>query len=258
MLDFLKPQELLRKILSYQKEYYAKDFDKTTIIKANYINEFSNSENSIRLLFDHVNFKVLQISDNVGTLGGYSMKDFEDSDMLFIIDLFPLEHVNFMYVWLKWAFERHYKYGDSLDLKQSMCGIKIKHKSGGILRLLVRHYTIETNEEGFPTLAAITLDDVTHLLKSDFYWGRIECGTETRQIHHIVSTNKIQIAHDILSDREKGIVQLLAEGKESKEIGQLLYISSHTVDNHRRNMIHKLGVRDTTALVQICRMTSII
>jgi DNA-binding CsgD family transcriptional regulator len=258
MLDFFKSQELLRNILSFQKEYYAKEIDKMSIIKANYINEFSNSENSIRLIFDHINFKILHITDNVETLGGYSMKDFENSDMLFIFSLFPLEHVNFMYVWIKWAFERHNKYGDSIDLKQSMCGIKIKHKTGRIVRLLLRHYTLETTEDGFPTLAAITIDDVTHLMKSDFYWGRIECGKESRQMHHLISTDKIQTPHDILSDREKTIVTILAEGKESKEIGKLLYISSHTVDNHRRNMINKLGVRDTTGLVQICRMTGII
>jgi DNA-binding CsgD family transcriptional regulator len=61
-----------------------------------------------------------------------------------------------------------------------------------------------------------------------------------------------------LTDREKEMVRLLAQGKESKEIGSLLLISPHTVDNHRRNMINKIGVRDTTGLIQICRMVGII
>jgi DNA-binding CsgD family transcriptional regulator len=258
MLDNLKLQELLQKILSFQKEYYAKEVSKTITISPNYINEFSKSENSIRLVFDHVNFKILHISDNVEALGGYAMSEFEDSDMRFFLNLFTLDHINFMYVWIKWAFDRHNKYGDSLDLKQSMCGVKVKHKSGRIIRLLLRHFTIETTEDGIPILAAITLDDVTHLIKSDFYWGRIECGTTSRQMHHLMSTDKKQIPQDILSEREKSIVQLLAYGNESKDIGKLLFISSHTVDNHRRNMINKLGVRDTTGLVQICRMTGII
>jgi DNA-binding CsgD family transcriptional regulator len=258
MSDFFKPQELLQQILNYQNKYYSNDISKVVTISPNYINEFSKNENSIKLIFDHVNFKVLHISDNVETIGGYSMEDFDNSDMLFILSLFSLDHFNFMYVWLKWAFDRHHKYGDSLDLKQAMCGVKIKHKNGRMVRILIRHYTIETNEAGFPTLAAITLDDITHLMKSDCYWGRIECGIESRQMHHIISTDKQPMPHDILSDREKGVVQLLSEGKESKEIGKLLFISSHTVDNHRRNMINKLGVRDTTGLVQICRMTGII
>jgi DNA-binding CsgD family transcriptional regulator len=72
------------------------------------------------------------------------------------------------------------------------------------------------------------------------------------------SIDKISKPYDILTDREIETLRLLAEGKESKEIGKILYISSHTVDNHRRNMINRLGVRDTTGLVQICRMTGII
>jgi DNA-binding CsgD family transcriptional regulator len=259
MLESLKPTQLLHNILGFQEKYYAKEIAKTAIIKDNYINEFSASENSVRVIFDHINFKIIHISDNIEALSGYSLKDFYESNILFVLKLITLDHFDFMYVWIKWAFERHNRYGDSVDLKQVMCGIKAKHKNGYTQRLLFRHYTLEsTEEEGFPTLAAITIDDITHLMKSDFYWGRIECGNKTRQIHHIISTDKVNHPHDILSDREKSIVKLLAEGKESKEIGAELFISSHTVDNHRRNMINKVGVRDTTGLIQICKMVGII
>lgn len=258
MLDFLKPQELLLKILSFQKEYYAKEFDKTALIKSNYINEFSNSENSVRVIFDHINYKILYISENVETLSGYPVTNFNDTGILFVLKILSLDHLNFMFTWLKWAFERHEKYGDSVDLKQVMCGIKIKHQDGHTTRILIRHYTLETTETGIPALAAITIDDITHLMKSDFYWGRIECGSQSKQYHHIISTDQENRPNDILSDREKSIVRLLAEGKESKEIGSLLFISSHTVDNHRRNMINKVGVRDTTGLIQICKMVGIV
>ena len=95
-------------------------------------------------------------------------------------------------------------------------------------------------------------------MKADFYWGRIEAGKEDRYHRHFVSTDKLYHYTDILTDREKQTVRLLAEGKESKEIGKLLFSSSHTVDNHRRTMISKTGVRDTTGLVQICKMIGII
>lgn len=42
-----------------------------------------------------------------------------------------------------------------------------------------------------------------------------------------------------LSDREKEILQLVAQGKTSREIGELLFISKHTVDTHRRNIQKK-------------------
>jgi DNA-binding CsgD family transcriptional regulator len=258
MLDFLKPQELLNKILGIQKEVYANEVGKTAIIKANYIDEFSISENSVRVILDHINFKILHISQNVEALSGYSGDEIINLNILFTMKLFTLDHYNFMYVWVKWAITRHLKYGDSFDAKQIMCGVKVKHKKGHIMRLLFRQYPLETTDEGVATLSAITIDDITHLMKSDFYWGRIECGRTTKQIHHLISLDNKDIPQDILSKREISIVRLLAKGKESKEIANKLFISSHTVDNHRRNMINKIGVRDTTGLIQICKMVGIV
>jgi len=43
-----------------------------------------------------------------------------------------------------------------------------------------------------------------------------------------------------LSDREREILQLIAEGKSSKETGEILFLSSKTVDAHRKNIMDKL------------------
>lgn len=42
-----------------------------------------------------------------------------------------------------------------------------------------------------------------------------------------------------LSEREYEIMQLVEHGKTSKEIGEILFISKHTVDTHRRNILKK-------------------
>ena len=132
------------------------------------------------------------------------------------------------------------------------------HKDGHIGRVLFRQICIKWDEKGIITVSALTLDDVTHLIKADFYWGRIESTKEDKQVFHLISTEKEAKPTDILTDREKEMLRLLAQGKESKEIGNLLFISPHTVDNHRRNMITRIGVRDTTGLIQICKMAGII
>lgn len=43
-----------------------------------------------------------------------------------------------------------------------------------------------------------------------------------------------------LSQRESEILQLIAEGKSSKEIAEILFLSSKTVDSHRKNIMDKL------------------
>jgi DNA-binding NarL/FixJ family response regulator len=53
-----------------------------------------------------------------------------------------------------------------------------------------------------------------------------------------------------LTNREREILKLIGEGKSSKEIGELLFISARTVDRHRANVMDKLDVKKTAELVK--------
>lgn len=53
-----------------------------------------------------------------------------------------------------------------------------------------------------------------------------------------------------LSDRELEVLRLLAQGKSSREIADLLFISPRTVQNHRANIKKKLNLEKTTDLVK--------
>ena len=54
----------------------------------------------------------------------------------------------------------------------------------------------------------------------------------------------------ILSNREKEILQLIANGKTSKEIAETLFIAKTTVDTHRKNMIRKLDLSSGSELIK--------
>ncbi|MDX1913850.1 MAG: response regulator transcription factor [Saprospiraceae bacterium] len=54
----------------------------------------------------------------------------------------------------------------------------------------------------------------------------------------------------LLSDREKEILQLVARGLSSTEIGQQLFISPRTVDTHRNHLLQKLEVNGIAGLTQ--------
>jgi DNA-binding NarL/FixJ family response regulator len=55
---------------------------------------------------------------------------------------------------------------------------------------------------------------------------------------------------DPLTTREREILKLIAEGRTSREIARLLFISAHTVNNHRRNIKNKLNIRKNADLVK--------
>jgi DNA-binding NarL/FixJ family response regulator len=55
---------------------------------------------------------------------------------------------------------------------------------------------------------------------------------------------------DPLTPREVDILKLIAEGKTSKEIAELLYLSLKTVERHRADILHRLGMRDRVELTR--------
>ena len=59
----------------------------------------------------------------------------------------------------------------------------------------------------------------------------------------------LQDSYDLLTDREKEILQLLAEGKSNKEVATILDVSPYTVETHRTHMMQKLDLHSTADIV---------
>lgn len=53
---------------------------------------------------------------------------------------------------------------------------------------------------------------------------------------------------DELTDREKDVLQKVALGKTNKEVAKELFISTHTVISHRKNITRKLGIKTVSGL----------
>jgi two-component system, NarL family, response regulator NreC len=56
--------------------------------------------------------------------------------------------------------------------------------------------------------------------------------------------------HETLTAREREVLQLSAEGKSNPEIAARLHISTRTVENHRAQLMKKLGLQNQTELVR--------
>jgi DNA-binding NarL/FixJ family response regulator len=82
---------------------------------------------------------------------------------------------------------------------------------------------------------AVLHPSVAKLVIKD-YLSRVERGEEA--------------SFDTLSDREREILKLIAEGRTNREIAEMLFLSIKTVQAHRANLMHKLGMHDRTELVK--------
>jgi len=64
-----------------------------------------------------------------------------------------------------------------------------------------------------------------------------------------IRTRGAEDSYELLTPREREILQLLAEGKSNKDIASLLNLSLYTVETHRRNLQDKLNVHSFAELI---------
>jgi two-component system, NarL family, response regulator NreC len=60
---------------------------------------------------------------------------------------------------------------------------------------------------------------------------------------------KLEDSYDLLTTREREVLQLFAEGKNNKEVANLLHLSLYTVETHRANIFQKLNLHSSAELV---------
>jgi DNA-binding NarL/FixJ family response regulator len=63
---------------------------------------------------------------------------------------------------------------------------------------------------------------------------------------------------NLLSDREREVLQLIAEGKSNKEIAQALNVSVSTVESHRKHIMEKLDLHNTAGMVRFALRKGIV
>jgi two-component system response regulator NreC len=64
-----------------------------------------------------------------------------------------------------------------------------------------------------------------------------------------LKTQNVQDSYELLTEREKHVLQLLAEGKSNKAVAAALSVSLSTIETHRLNLMRKLDLHNTAELV---------
>lgn len=62
----------------------------------------------------------------------------------------------------------------------------------------------------------------------------------------------------VLSERENEIIVLIAEGFTNNQIAEELFLSNHTITTHRKNIMAKLGVKNTAGIVMYAVKTNLV
>jgi two-component system, NarL family, response regulator NreC len=93
------------------------------------------------------------------------------------------------------------------------------------------------------------LPAVETVAKGRPYFSPVIASTLLDEYLQTMKKNKIRDSFDLLTDREKEVLQLLAEGKSNKEVAALLNLSPYTIDSHRTSLMQKLNLHNTAEIV---------
>jgi DNA-binding NarL/FixJ family response regulator len=73
-----------------------------------------------------------------------------------------------------------------------------------------------------------------------------------------ISFNSLNTTSANLSERELQIIQFIAEGYTNSQIAAIIYLSNHTVNTHRKNIMKKLNVNNTAGIVMYAVKTEMV
>jgi DNA-binding CsgD family transcriptional regulator len=137
---------------------------------------------------------------------------------------------------------------------------------------MVTEYRIRTNENKY-----ISVTEQHQILESDAsgnIWlslGILDISPNQSEWKHVAfqiinfNTGEIiclepknQPAHHLLTAREKEILQMIGDGKLSKEISDMLKISYHTVNTHRQRILEKLKANNSIEALDCARRLGLI
>lgn len=126
-----------------------------------------------------------------------------------------------------------------------------------LTRVFQQNTVLSFLPDGTPKYKLGTGHDISAIKVSDVQHCRISWmeGETLKEVNLRYDQQNDQITEvEPLTPRQLQILFLLEEGKTSKQIGDLLHISPNTVDNHRRQLLERMQVGNTTALVMLARL----
>jgi DNA-binding CsgD family transcriptional regulator len=226
--------------------------DGNIVIEGESLDVIAQNTKTVIAIINAKNYSKLYLSKNVKEIFGYTEEDISLGIVQYI-KFMTLDHALFPVVagmqYVKYLRETVFE--EKISQQIVFIGPKFKTRSGSVIRSMIRTGHLEEDENLNPIKIINAIQDISHFMKDDFWWMRFTYGNNPQKIKYYHSEIGKSFNTDILSDREKDILRLIYQGIDSPKIAEKLNISTATVHTHRRNMLNRTGLKDTTALVQI-------
>jgi Response regulator containing a CheY-like receiver domain and an HTH DNA-binding domain len=201
-------------------------------------------------LIDYSQKKYLHTSQNTEDITGYNSSDFPngpesqvskmhpDDRQIFTEHLFP----DIIHYLLTLPISEYERYRFSFSYRYF-------RKDSSMTHLLQQSTYLEPTSDGKPLLNMVVFSDIGDFKTDDRMILTISYLAGTKGYIPIFKKHYTAQEYSHISGRELQILRLSMEGLSSKLIAEKLYLSIHTVKNHKRNMMDKTSSRNISELI---------
>lgn len=234
------------------KQLQVEEIDKFIILQQSAFNILNHSVPMIYLL-DYTTGKYILVSNQCQAVFYFSNKKIMDGGLDFTLDSI---HPADLRLFNEKIFTDRQKILKKIPVEEHKDHIfsynyRYKNGKGDYVNLLQRNSFIQSDENGNPLLSLGVVTNIDHFNTESPVIQLVEkVDPVTGNVYSFIkNTYYLHEEDKIFSKREKEILLWLAEGLTSKQIAGKLFISEHTVINHKRNMHSKSNTQNAAALI---------
>ena len=134
---------------------------------------------------------------------------------------------------------------------------RFKNAKGNYVNIIQNTTPLEFDIDNKPIIGLAHYTVLNHQIKMDVCASAKFLNANNEYETKYFNNFSKKLLSDSVSNRERDIIRLLILNCSSKEIAEKLFLSSHTVDTHRRNILKKLNLSSTGELVALLQMNKI-
>lgn len=199
---------------------------------------------------------IIYVSDNMTSILGYTREEFTFEKLLESIH--PEDREKFIkFSVLMVEFARKSMRGQYRFDFTAQIDYRQQRKNGTYIRILRQTGIYKLDETGQMTHNIAMCTNISSIKKTNNVEAAIYKGTEPiegfEEIEKYIKEEIEDKLDNILTKTELQIIKLLSEGKTSKQIAHFLTKSIYTINTHRKHILDKLKVHNSTEALLICK-----
>jgi DNA-binding CsgD family transcriptional regulator len=210
------------------------------------------------------------LSHNFTRIFGYPRKLFIEGDLQFVIKRLHPDDLEGFILFAETSTLNASSWNEGKENAVHEHCYRLKHFNGKWMWIKQRVIVLSVTPDRHIDSALILFDDCTVEKEAELnqHASMVEKSRKSSKLLDMLAPvsiaqkkrEKLRLAledHASLTPREKEIMQLVSQGASSKEIAAKLFISRHTVESHRKHILHKLSVKNAPQMVRQSVMSSV-